>query len=190
MSTRNISGFSVMTPRSLALSPTIERPKEFDEFFPGPVILVPLRPVGRATPLGDPRGPKKKLGDMTTHGGSGIPELAPSPPDTFNDAVIIALVAAKGEPGRVTIGRGIDEEVMVPVLSVSRKQGAFAVTAAGSTYTDRGSSNGSWVRGAAVLPNQPVRLANGDEIALGPTVRVLFLEPAGLRNMVLALRRA
>jgi hypothetical protein len=182
MPSRNISGFSVSTPRSLAVSPTIQSQKDFDEFFPAPVILVPLPSEHQENP--------KRLVAQDTHMGTGEPDFAPAPVEKFFDAVIFPLAAGKGgEPGRVTIGRGAEDDVMVPVYTVSRRHGSFALGAT-CTYQDRGSTNGSWVRGKVVLPNQPVSLANGDEVALGPNVRVLFLTPTGLLAMARLLRGA
>ncbi len=88
---------------------------------------------------------------------------------------------------RVTIGRGEDNDVVVPEVDVSRHHGELCWTGSGWAYRDLASSNGSRRRRGRTLENVDeacsfqVELADGDELLLGDEERpvVLALRLAG-----------
>jgi len=54
------------------------------------------------------------------------------------------------------------------VAGVSRKHCSIEVSAAGQLVVrDLGSSNGTYINGNRVVPNQPIELRSGDVLALG-----------------------
>ncbi|HEV7559271.1 MAG TPA: FHA domain-containing protein [Kofleriaceae bacterium] len=72
-------------------------------------------------------------------------------------------------PGKTyTIGRAIDNDVVLTDIAVSRKH--FDLTFEGSAWVlvDRGSGNGTLVNGN--VEDQPFMLANGDTIEIGNTI--------------------
>jgi len=65
----------------------------------------------------------------------------------------------------VTFGRGEDADIIVADLAVSRLHAKLEQGADGYLLTDLGSSNGTWVNGAAIT--FPMRLRPDDEIRIG-----------------------
>src|SRR5437660_1488643 len=75
----------------------------------------------------------------------------------------------------LTVGRGWDNDVVLPDISVSRRHSLLRRHGAGYLLLDLGSGNGTRVNGWMVAK---ARLRNGDEIALGDSV-VQFVEAGG-----------
>ena len=75
----------------------------------------------------------------------------------------------------LTVGRGWDNDVVLPDISVSRRHALLRRHGAGYLLLDLGSGNGTRVNGWMVAK---ARLRNGDEIALGDSV-VQFVEAGG-----------
>lgn len=67
--------------------------------------------------------------------------------------------------GKTVMGRSTDCDIRVLSSSVSRKHGMFEVEGEQLTYSDLGSSNGSYVNGQKVTA--PVHLNNGDRVTIG-----------------------
>ena len=72
----------------------------------------------------------------------------------------------------ITIGRAVPDEEMPTVDlseddSVSRRHAEIRWTDGGYVIADFGSKNGTWVNGQRIDPNQPVRLRDGDRVAVG-----------------------
>jgi hypothetical protein len=65
--------------------------------------------------------------------------------------------------GPVTFGRGEDNDIVIADPSVSRLHAELRQEADGYVIVDRGSSNGTWVNGAAITAH---RLRSGDEIMI------------------------
>lgn len=80
------------------------------------------------------------------------------------------------EPGETRIGRGADCTIRVLSSSVSRLHGSFDYDGQQLRYQDLGSSNGSFVNGAAVTTE--VALGDGDQLMLGDFVFTIFDEDA------------
>lgn len=68
-------------------------------------------------------------------------------------------------PGKTVVGRGADCDIRVLSSSVSRKHGLFEVAGDELTFSDLGSSNGSFVNGQPV--KTAVDLHAGDEVLMG-----------------------
>lgn len=80
------------------------------------------------------------------------------------------------QPGETSIGRGADCSIRVLSSSVSRNHGTFDYDGQHLRYRDLGSSNGSFVNGAAV--SAEVTLSHGDKLMLGDFVFSIFDEDA------------
>lgn len=102
---------------------------------------------------------------------------AAEPAPAIANARLTALTGP--EPGRswpvgaslVTIGRGLDNLVVLPHASVSRHHAQIMSQANGIYIQDVGSSNGTSVNGEAL--SAPRRLGDGDHIQVGDVLLVL-----------------
>lgn len=74
--------------------------------------------------------------------------------------VLALLPSAPGQP--VLVGRGMDVDVVVPSGKVSKRHAEFQLAESGAlVLTDLGSSNGTFVNGQLLAPNQPTRIEPG-----------------------------
>jgi ABC-type multidrug transport system ATPase subunit/pSer/pThr/pTyr-binding forkhead associated (FHA) protein len=71
------------------------------------------------------------------------------------------------EKDSYTIGRGPENDIIAKSPVVSREHGKFTRAAAGWTYEDLGSRNGTFLDGRALAPHQPVDLRPGAHLQLG-----------------------
>jgi pSer/pThr/pTyr-binding forkhead associated (FHA) protein len=67
--------------------------------------------------------------------------------------------------GETSIGRSEENTIRMLSSSVSRKHGIFTLSDGALSYTDLGSSNGSFINGQAV--SEPTPLKHGDNLTLG-----------------------
>jgi DNA-binding winged helix-turn-helix (wHTH) protein len=74
------------------------------------------------------------------------------------------------DPGENLIGRDRDSVVWIDDGLVSRRHARLVVDEAGAAVEDLGSKNGTFVRGRRI--EKPVRLADRDEIKIGPASMV------------------
>jgi serine/threonine-protein kinase len=93
----------------------------------------------------------------------------------------VSFIAASN----VVLGRNSSAHVVVRCVpdnaendvrshTVSRQHAQLEWRGGRAVLNDLGSRSGTFVKGRAVTPNEPVELQNGDEIALGPHVRLAF----------------
>jgi len=70
------------------------------------------------------------------------------------------------DQARLVIGRGGSADVRLPDVAVSERHATIQVQ--GSTYVvqDEQSTNGTWLRGAALIPGRPKPLRNGDMLQI------------------------
>ncbi|MBN1459254.1 MAG: FHA domain-containing protein [Armatimonadetes bacterium] len=85
----------------------------------------------------------------------------------------------------VLIGRGAPDQESGPTVdlaqddSVSRRHAEIRRLRDGYTVTDLDSTNGTWVNGERIAPGEPVRVKDGDRIAVGRlSVLTLTVPPA------------
>lgn len=69
-----------------------------------------------------------------------------------------------------TIGRDSENDIVLAARTVSRCHAMLLRDGGSVLLIDLESTNGTFVNGAAVLPDQPVRLADGDIVRLGQVV--------------------
>lgn len=71
-----------------------------------------------------------------------------------------------------TIGRGVGNFIQIGDENSSRVNAQFKGVAAGLKIKDMDSSNGTWVNGERLAPEEFQRLEDGDEVQIGDTVLV------------------
>jgi diguanylate cyclase (GGDEF)-like protein len=80
--------------------------------------------------------------------------------------------------GTLRLGRSSENELQLPVMSVSRHHASIEVRPGGQVLlTDMGSTNGTFRNGRRLEANQPVGLCDGDRIGFGPTMVLKFACP-------------
>jgi hypothetical protein len=76
-------------------------------------------------------------------------------------------------PGTIRLGRSLDNDIVLPDDKVSRHHGQISIRLGMLVYTDLGSTNGSYLNGAAVTE---IALGPGDVLQLGGST--VTVEPA------------
>jgi serine/threonine protein kinase len=78
--------------------------------------------------------------------------------------------------GETAIGRGVGNDVVLPVYAVSRHHARIRCGPEGCAVTDLGSTNGTFVNGVRLLAEAPTPLGPGDVLGIGP-VNLLVVLP-------------
>ena len=79
--------------------------------------------------------------------------------------------------GRVTVGRGTDNDIVLPVSQVSRQHASIQCDRKECRIVDGDSTNGTFVNGFRLPAGTPFLLQSGDLLAVGP-VNLLVVLPA------------
>jgi serine/threonine-protein kinase len=100
--------------------------------------------------------------------------------DSFQREIALVLVAPDGREypvyqGRITIGRDIGNDIVIPINQVSRHHAQIQYEQAECTVTDMGSTNGTCINGAPIPPGVPQPLRPGDALGIGPITLVVTL---------------
>lgn len=166
---------------------------DFVRQYPRAAILVPATPHASlgddGTETGRYEATPFNTGGFITTAGSRSP-LAKDLRDTSRMRHLEAAVTPLRKSSRnsfadmITVGRAANNDIIIPVGSVSKLHGYFLQDKGQWRFCDAGSSNGTVARGARLDARKPVDLADGDEIFLGPDVPVVFMSPLGLHTMV------
>jgi len=77
----------------------------------------------------------------------------------------------------ITIGRTPDNHIVVPHAQVSSRHALIVRRGQALFVEDRGSANGTFVRGQRIAPGQPVSVSNGEKVYIGPMP--LLIQVAG-----------
>ena len=118
--------------------------------------------------------------------------------DSFRREVVLVLVSPDGleypvYQGRITIGRDVGNDIVLPVNQVSRHHAQIQYEQAACTVTDTGSTNGTFVNGAPIPRGIPQPLRPGDALGIGPITLVVTLpfssDPPDSKTLI-DLRRA
>ncbi len=78
-----------------------------------------------------------------------------------------------GAGGQKTIGRTPDNDIKIPSPQVSSRHAILHSTGGQLFIEDRGSANGTYVRGQRIPPGQRVPVQNGEKVFIGPMPLVL-----------------
>jgi pSer/pThr/pTyr-binding forkhead associated (FHA) protein len=80
---------------------------------------------------------------------------------------------------RTTLGRDPRNDVCLPLTTVSKVHATLEVAGKNVTLEDLGSTNGTFVDGARVAPNEAHPLPSGAQIRFGDEAQAMFLTPEG-----------
>jgi hypothetical protein len=125
----------------------------------------PSRP--RGAPAVDARGP------------AAHPAPAPAPVPAPRARLLRSDTTDHVLEAVTTIGRGPDRTIRIDDPRVSRNHAVVRRDGDHWTITDEGSSNGTRRNGTRITATTPVRLADGDEIGIGPVTMTFRSGGAG-----------
>lgn len=177
------SGTYVNGQRIPAQQPVPLDPNGVVTFGPVPVPVAVLLQLGQsqgvAAPGGAPMGAPPGGAPMGAPPG-GAPMGAPPGGDAGGGprkhrTVIGELNLADLAQSVVSIGRTPDNQIVVPHPQVSSKHAILSKQGNDFFLEDKGSANGTFVRGQRLAPGQKVQVANGEKIFIGPMPVLLQL---------------
>jgi ABC-type multidrug transport system ATPase subunit/pSer/pThr/pTyr-binding forkhead associated (FHA) protein len=122
----------------------------------GPIVV----PVALLVQLAQPQAPPP----------APAPAGAPLPNDLprKHRTVIGELSLEQLEANVISIGRTPDNKIVVPHVQVSAKHAQIHRSGNELYVEDRGSANGTFVRGQRLVPGQRVAVQNGEKVYIGP----------------------
>ena len=95
------------------------------------------------------------------------------PPPKKHRTIIGDLSMLDGAANIVTIGRTPENQIVVPHAQVSSKHAVIHNQNGSLFLEDKGSANGTYVRGQRLPPNQRVPVAHGERVYIGPMPLVI-----------------
>lgn len=115
------------------------------------------------------------------HGGAGAP--AAGAPGKKNKTVLGHLEFG-GAAGVKTIGRTPNNDIVVPHPQVSSGHALLHQIQGQLFVEDRGSANGTYVRGARIAPGQKIAVRSGEKIYIGPMPLQIETSATGAAEVV------
>jgi hypothetical protein len=114
-------------------------------------------------------------GETTEHGGAPLRKPLGPP-------AVVFLEKSERNPfgDMITLGRTPNNDVVLPLGTVSKLHLIFRRTGQSWAVSDQDSTNGTVVDGQPVKAHETVALGEGSVIRVGPEVRARFFTPAGL----------
>ena len=105
----------------------------------------------------------------------GAPDQARSDGGARKHKTVIGQIqlGAPGQKPFKTIGRTPDNDIVLPQPQVSSRHAILHVSASELALEDRGSANGTFVRGQRIAPGQRVPVQNGEKVFIGPMPLVI-----------------
>ncbi|MBI3178123.1 MAG: FHA domain-containing protein [Deltaproteobacteria bacterium] len=94
---------------------------------------------------------------------------------------------SEGDPSVILLGRSTDNDVIVPVPSVSSRHATFTLDAQRNTWTvtDLGSTNGTFFGEERMTPQKPYDLRDGSYLRLGGNLIAWFFAPGRMWEVLL-----
>jgi ABC-type multidrug transport system ATPase subunit/pSer/pThr/pTyr-binding forkhead associated (FHA) protein len=111
--------------------------------------------------------------------GTGLTPAAPDQsPSRPKHKTVIGQVAlgAPGQPPVLSIGRTPENQIVVPHPQVSSRHAVLHRVGGQLFLEDRGSANGTYVRGARIPPGTRVPVSHGEKVFIGPMPLLIQLE--------------
>ena len=96
------------------------------------------------------------------------PAPAPAEPAKKHRTIIGELSLDQISSAAITIGRTPDNSIVVPHAQVSSRHAEILRQGNELFVVDRGSANGTFVRGQRLVPGQRAAVANGEKVYIGP----------------------
>lgn len=103
---------------------------------------------------------------------------APGRPE-WDSARVHVVRHRRGAPGRITVGRGVGNDVVLPHAMVSKEHAFFVERDGRYGLADLGSRNGTSIGGERLTPGTVFAVADGAEIGFAEAA-YLFVGPAAL----------
>jgi hypothetical protein len=139
--------------------------------FPLPALIF-KPPQGDTNP-----GPDLETDQYALPGPGGTP---PKPRETMGTSIVLFLRSQKGEPF-VSIGRGREADIALPLGNVSRVHALFSAGADGHwSVTDNRSTNGTFLNDQRLPTGATSDILDGAWIRFGADAIVKFYTPLGL----------
>jgi hypothetical protein len=148
--------------------------KEFLNSYPIPALLVIDRSAKSPGVL-DFLGPEKSGFQLVTQSIEGTEILR-----YLGKVAFVTKRPGNPYPHLISVGRSKKNDITIAVDSVSRVHGYFVAENDGWSFTDHGSSNGSYLNGEQLEPGQKVSLEDHSTLRLGLEALLEFLSPAAL----------
>jgi hypothetical protein len=117
----------------------------------------------------------KKSSTMLSTGG----EVAPAPGMGTQFVQFLEKSDRNTFAGKITVGRAVNNDLIIPDLSVSKLHGFFTETSRNPRFQDVGSTNGTFLEGKRADENRPVQIRSGAVMHIG-TVPTYFFLPSDL----------
>jgi len=108
---------------------------------------------------------------------AGTDRASAATPRPKHKTVVGQIRVADQSGGTKTIGRTPENDIQIPHPQVSSRHAVLHVSAGQLFIEDKGSANGTYVRGQRIPANQRVPVQNGEKVLIGPMP--LLLQAAG-----------
>ena len=99
------------------------------------------------------------------------------------DARVIEIKKRKtiAQPDSITIGRSPDSDIVLYNRMVSRSHACLCLSPPKKTchLVDKGSTNGTFLNGEGLIPNEKYEMTDGNEICFGRETRVIYFSGPG-----------
>ena len=86
----------------------------------------------------------------------------------------------------ISLGRAANNDVVLNVEAVSKMHGTFTKVGNDWTYADHNSTNGSFLNGTQLKPQDKQKIRSGDKLRFGRKLTAIYLDPRGLFERVRA----
>jgi len=125
-------------------------------------------------------GPDLETDQYALPGKEGAEAAAARARETMGSSIVLFLRSNKGEPF-VSVGRGREADIAIPLGNVSRIHALFSPTAGGGwSVTDNRSTNGTFVNDHRLDAGATTEVLDGGWIRFGADATVKFFTPLGL----------
>jgi hypothetical protein len=89
----------------------------------------------------------------------------------------------------ITVGRSSNNDVMLESLSVSKLHGFFKLQGEGYSFTDVGSTNGTFIDEKKLSPNEAMLIDSRQTLVFGGDLRGQFFQPGDFHEYMDIFRR-
>jgi hypothetical protein len=154
---------------------------EFARVYPHPALHLVLQVTTNKGAGGDP---SKSTQEKSYERTAVIPPSGVTA-QRYHDRVAF-LAKRKGNPfpNMVSVGRALNNDLVVVLSTVSKLHGYFMCEGSAWTFIDHGSKNGTKINDHVLVRNERVKLAGGDRIQLGLELQAIFLTPDKLYDFL------
>lgn len=146
--------------------------QNFMTLYPSPVLLM-------RNPASVPQPAKLGPAGFMTRA-QVAPTIPAAPLVVTNDYLVVPVVKVEGHPfpDRIGVGRTKSTDINLNDRDVSKYHGYFSDSGGKWSFTDAGSSNGTFIRGQRLAQNVKTAIEDGTDISLGAG-RYRFYTAAG-----------